>query len=102
MKVLLAILLVMAHVLDAGASSQELFDQANKSFEQGRYKEAVAAYQKMITGGIVSPALYFNLANASYRAGEIGRSLYYNSLARSPSTNGPSWPWSHSGFGSDF
>jgi len=57
------------------------FDQANKLYEQGKFTEAASAYDKMLTSDRVSPALYFNLGNASFKAGLIGRAVLNYRLA---------------------
>jgi tetratricopeptide (TPR) repeat protein len=51
------------------------FTQANKLYEEGKYSQAAAAYQRMTQAGAVSPALYFNLGNACLKAGQIGRAV---------------------------
>src|SRR3989454_268591 len=58
----------------AGDLSAE-FDRANKLYEERKYSEAVAAYAGLVNAGRVSTALYFNLANALYKAGQSGRAL---------------------------
>jgi tetratricopeptide (TPR) repeat protein len=56
---------------DVGAA----FNQANKLYEQAAYPQAAAAYEKLIEGGSVSTALYFNLGNAYFKAGQTGRAI---------------------------
>src|SRR5262249_17914429 len=56
----------------AASELETAFDQANKLFERGKYSEAAAAYEKLVTPGHVSPALYFNLGNAYFKAGQPG------------------------------
>jgi tetratricopeptide (TPR) repeat protein len=51
------------------------FEAANKLFAQSKFVEAAAAYEKMIESGTVAPALYFNLGNACFKAGQIGRAI---------------------------
>jgi tetratricopeptide (TPR) repeat protein len=51
------------------------FDSANRLYEQGKFQEAIAAYQSIVQGGRVSPALYFNLGNAFTRAGDMGQAI---------------------------
>ena len=51
------------------------FDAANRLYEQGRFAEAAVEYQKLIESGPVAPALYFNLGNAFFKAGSIGRAI---------------------------
>ena len=51
------------------------FDSANQLYEQGKFSDAVSAYEKMIQSGPVSPALYFNLGNAFFKSSRIGRAI---------------------------
>jgi len=54
----------------------EEFTQANKFYEEGKYTQAAAAYEKITRAGNVSSALYFNLGNAWFKAGQMGRSIW--------------------------
>lgn len=51
------------------------FDAANKLYAQNKFAEAAMAYEQIIAGGSVSPALYFNLGNANFKAGQLGRAI---------------------------
>jgi len=51
------------------------FDDANKLYEQGKFKDAAAGYQKLLQSGHASPALYFNLGNAYFKNGQMGRAV---------------------------
>jgi tetratricopeptide (TPR) repeat protein len=51
------------------------FDAANKLYEQGKYSEAAAAYQKLIQSGSASAAVYYNLGNSFFKHGELGRAI---------------------------
>lgn len=51
------------------------FDSANRLYEQGRFADAAATYEKLIQTGKVAPALYFNLGNAFFKSGQIGRAV---------------------------
>lgn len=57
--------------LSGGDLSRE-FEGANKLYDQGKYREAAAAYEKLLQGGVSSEALYFNLGNARFKAGQLG------------------------------
>src|SRR6266699_3853607 len=57
------------------------FDQANRLYEEGKFTEAAAAYEKMLRQGQASPALYFNLGNAFFKAGQVGRAVLNYRLA---------------------
>ena len=62
------------------------FDSANKLYEQGKFSEAASAYEKLVQSGSVSPALYFNLGNAYFKSGQLGRALaaYHHAEKLSP------------------
>ncbi len=60
----------------AGAqNTMALFDQANKFYEQGKYVEAATGYEKLLQSEHSSAALYFNLGNAWFKAGQSGRAI---------------------------
>lgn len=56
------------------ADSTAAFDAANRLYEQGRFREAAAAYEGILKTG-QSPALFFNLGNAYYKSGQLGQAL---------------------------
>jgi len=51
------------------------FDAANKLYEQGRYREAVTAYEQLARTNPTTPALLFNLGNAHFKSGQNGRAI---------------------------
>lgn len=51
------------------------FEAANKLYAQNKFSEAAAAYEQISTNGMVSPVLYFNLGNAHFKAGQLGRAI---------------------------
>jgi tetratricopeptide (TPR) repeat protein len=57
------------------ALSDSAFDSVNKLYEEGKFAEAAAAYQKLSQSGQVSAALCFNLGNAWFKSGQIGRAI---------------------------
>src|SRR5256885_601654 len=67
-------LLCSPALLPAAAPNAE-FEQANKFYEQSKFKEAAAAYQSLINRGAESPTIYYNLGNAWYKAGQNGRAI---------------------------
>jgi tetratricopeptide (TPR) repeat protein len=74
--IILAALMVWARgatVLGADLAAE--FDSANKLYEQGKFREAASAYEKIVRSGPVSSALYFNLGNAFYKCGAVGRAI---------------------------
>jgi tetratricopeptide (TPR) repeat protein len=51
------------------------FDAANTLYAQNKFAEAATAYEQIIAGGSVSPALYFNLGNAHFKSGQLGHAI---------------------------
>lgn len=58
------------------------FDQGNRYYQDGRYEEALGAYEKVLEEGYASGALYYNMASAYYRTDELGEALRYYEKAR--------------------
>src|SRR5579862_8473067 len=72
----LTILLLMIGQIGALAETPtSAFDSANRLYEQGKFDEAAASFEKLVQAGFVSEALYFNWGNALFKAGRIGRAL---------------------------
>jgi tetratricopeptide (TPR) repeat protein len=66
--------------------AEQTFDTANRLYDQGNYAEAAKLYQQIIQQGNASSALYFNLGNALFKSGQLGRAIaVYRALeARTP------------------
>jgi tetratricopeptide (TPR) repeat protein len=62
-------------------SAASEFDLANKLYEQGKFAEAAAAYEKLALGGAATPSIWFNLGNANYKSGQLGRAIAAYRLA---------------------
>lgn len=56
-------------------SAATQFDAANKLYAQSKFAEAAVAYNKLVVAGSISPALYFNLGNACFKSGQVGRAI---------------------------
>lgn len=63
-------------------SLQEAVQEGNEAYQAGRYPDAIAAYRTVLQTGRASVALYYNLGNAYYRAGELGRAIQFYEKAR--------------------
>lgn len=62
------------------------FKAANELFDAGKFPEAAAAYEKLEPK---SAHVYFNLGNAYYRAGQLGRAVLNYERARSIAPGDP-------------
>jgi tetratricopeptide (TPR) repeat protein len=57
------------------ADAVSRFNEANRLYEQQRFSEAAAAYQRLVEAGTVSVPLYFNMGNAWFKGGNLGRAI---------------------------
>ena len=62
--------------------SAELFSNGNAAYNGGNYALAIEKYEAILVQDLHSPALYFNLANAHYRLGNVAESVYYFEQAK--------------------
>jgi tetratricopeptide (TPR) repeat protein len=56
--------------------AQANFNDGNALYEKGAYEAAIEQYSMVIAEGKHSAELYYNLGNAHYRNGEIGKSIW--------------------------
>ena len=74
----LALAVALAALAPARAEApppQAAFFQANQAYADGRYGEAVQAYETVRAAGLTSGALEFNLGNAWMKQGDLGRAI---------------------------
>lgn len=65
------------------------FEQSNRLYEEGKFAEAAAGYRRMLDGGRVSPALYFNFGNALFKSGHVGEAIFNYRLAQEQAPRDP-------------
>ena len=53
------------------------FEQGKEHYKNGKFQEAINAWEKVLDNGKHSASLYFNLGNANYKLNNIGPSIYY-------------------------
>ena len=75
-KVLLALWLLLAAAGTGFSQHAAEFEAANKLFEQGRFTDAAAAYERLLTNGPTA-ALHFNLGNARFKSGQPGKAIFH-------------------------
>ena len=74
--VALTALLFAGMLRPPGTSAQgELFERGNRLYQQEDFRGAIDAYQAVISAGWESAALHYNLGNAHFKAGELGRAI---------------------------
>ena len=52
-----------------------IFYEANAAYRKGDYEAAVGEYERLVSAGLESGPLYFNLGNAYFKRDEIGRAI---------------------------
>ena len=87
------VLLLWRRPCFAPQAPSDLFIQANRLYEEGKFAQSAAGYEKIIQAGSVSSALYFNLGNAWLKAGQFGKAILSyrqaEAIAPRPRTSGP-------------
>lgn len=59
----------------APLSPTEAMLRANQSYEAGNFREAAETYEAIIQAGVRDSAIYYNLGNAYFKQGELGRAV---------------------------
>jgi tetratricopeptide (TPR) repeat protein len=72
---LVLLLGLLAPSFSRGEMASAGFDAANRFYEEGKFAEAAAAYEKLAPRGGSYAALDFNLGNACFKSGQIGRAI---------------------------
>ena len=57
------------------SGQEELFQQGNQLYQQNDYAGALEAYGALLQAGFESADLYYNLGNAYFKTGNLGRSI---------------------------
>ena len=61
--------------LAAQSSDTEAMALGNRLYEDGSYSDAVDVYEELVARGVRSGTLYYNLGNAYFKLGEMGRTI---------------------------
>ncbi len=87
MRVTGAILILLISPCAGASTPKELFDAGNGAYEQGRFQDAAAAYEKILGYGVGDPRVLYNLANAYFKMGKLGAAIlhYERALRLDPS-----------------
>lgn len=56
-------------------SADELYFEANRDYNEGRYQKAIDGYLRLVGSGYVNGHLHYNLGNAYFRSGQLGRAI---------------------------
>lgn len=75
MLALLACFIGFSAAAASTVAPAESFEEANRLYDQAKFPEAAQAYQKLAESGASTPAVLFNMANALFKSGQIGRAV---------------------------
>ena len=82
-KPLIAVLITLVICVSAALPSPaDDFAKANQAFESKKYAEAAQLYTGIVTQGMESAPLYFNLGNAHFKNGDLGLAVLYYTKAK--------------------
>jgi tetratricopeptide (TPR) repeat protein len=70
-----ALALIVGNVRAASLDANAEFTAGNVAYEQGKFAAAASHYESLLTNGVSTASLWFNLGNARYKLGELGRAL---------------------------
>lgn len=74
-KVLVVAIILLLAVSAFGADQSEEFRMANNFYEQKDYVSAVRLYESILSRGVESAPIYFNLGNAYFKQGDLGHAV---------------------------
>ena len=66
---------IMGVALAQAPSPTDLMAEANAQYERGEYADAAQQYEALIDSGYEDAALYYNLGNAYFKNGDLGRAV---------------------------
>lgn len=76
---ILAAMLLVSSVYSVNAQQDmtALWSEANSAYEAGEWKNALDGYSAILSSGMESDRLYYNMGNAYYKSGDIAHSILY-------------------------
>lgn len=83
----LAVLAAFALLASPSVHAQdEIFERGNQMYQEADYAGAIEAYEAVLSAGFESADLHYNLGNAYFKGGDLGRSIlaWERALVRAP------------------
>ena len=75
MKRKLILLVAVALSFFVKATPADLFDEANKLYQQNQFTEAQVLYDSLVSSGYQHAETFYNLGNVHYRLGNVGLAI---------------------------
>ena len=76
MRRLIVIISLFLSLISA-AQNNAWFEKGNSLYNEGKFTEAIEAYERILESEFHSSELYYNLGNAYYKLNRIAPSIYY-------------------------
>lgn len=76
------LIILSARMIAVPGYEEDMFFEANKQYSDGNYLEAASLYEEIISRGVKSGNLYYNLGNAYFKMRENGKALLNYARAR--------------------
>lgn len=74
----LFVLFVLPGTIDstsAETAATRLYNKANQLYEEGKYEEAIAEYERILASKIENGYVYYNLGNAYFKNEQLGKTI---------------------------
>ena len=76
------VLLALAPPTPSLNAQSELYQEGNRLYQQGDFEGALDSYLRVRDAGFESAELYYNVGNAYFKVGELGRAILFYERAR--------------------
>jgi tetratricopeptide (TPR) repeat protein len=78
--------MILLSSVGAAAGQEDLYQEGNRLYQEGDFTGALQSYQGLLEEGFESGDLHFNLGNAFFKTGELGRAIlsYERALKLTP------------------
>lgn len=74
-SVVLAFILQLEPTVLHAQTPEQMFDHANQLYQQNKFAEARDAYESILRDGFASGELYYDIGNAHYKTGDLGKAV---------------------------
>jgi tetratricopeptide (TPR) repeat protein len=83
-RILVIVISCAAIAVARAQTPEQLFADANQLYQQGKFPEARASYERILSSGYAAEELSYNLGNACYKEGDIPHAIlnYERALRR--------------------